>query len=44
MKVKMKWALLGIGLGMIALSSGGCWFGRLLGDLAGDTFWLRAID
>lgn len=43
MKLRVKAALLLVSTGMIALSSGACFF-RWLGDLVGDTIAFRNID
>jgi hypothetical protein len=43
MNYRIKTALFFLSSGVIALSSGSCFF-RLLGDLLGDTIWLRGID
>lgn len=48
MKRNLKVALFCLTTGAIALASGGCgggsWIMQLLGDLAGDTLFLRGID
>lgn len=43
MKLRTKVALFVLSTGMIALSSGACFF-RWLGDLVGDTIAFRNID
>ena len=43
MRFRIKAALFVLSTGMIALGTGACFF-QFLGDLVGDTLWLRNID
>ncbi len=43
MKLKAKLGLFALSAGLVAFGTGACLF-RWLGDMIGDSLWLRGID